>query len=108
MKNVSLGIMKKSRKLLTEELSENMIYKDDENPVENSLFDNISREEILAFIDTLPEAQRSVLVLSYSSGLSADEIGMTLNISVTAVYNRLYQARKSIKKFIDERSANNV
>ena len=108
VKNVSLGMLSKSRKIPTENLSEDIIYQNDENPVENLLFDKISRDEILAFIDTLPETQRSVLVLSYSSELSADEISRTLDISISVVYKRLYFARKSIKKFIAERSRNNV
>ena len=108
VKNESIHMLNKSRKIPTEELSEDIVYKNDENIVENSLFDKISREEILTFIDTLPELQRNVLVLTYSAGLSVDEIGKTLNISVSAVYNRLYIARKSVKKFIEDRSKNNV
>ena len=57
---------------------------------------------MLAFIDTLPEAQKTVLALSYASGLSADEIAITLNISVSAVYNRLYSARKAVKNILQK------
>lgn len=108
VKNVSLNKLNQSRKIPAEVLSEDIVYKNDENVIENSLFDKISREEILTFIDTLPETQRNVLVLSYSLEMSADEIGMALNISVSAVYKKLYLARKSIKNFIDERGKNNV
>lgn len=108
VKNVSLGMLNKSQKIQTKELSEEIVYKDDENIVENSLFDKISHDEVLDFIDTLPDLQRNVLVLSYSSGLSADEVGIALNISVSAVYKRLYLARKAVKKYIEERSKNNV
>ena len=106
--NVAIDMYNKIRKIPTEELSEEIVYINDENVIENSFFDKISREEILAFTEALPEAQRTVLILSYSFGLSADEIGRTLNISVSVVYKRLYLARKSIKKYIDERSENNV
>ena len=105
---VAINMFNKSKKLQTEELSEEIVYQNDDNVIENSFFDNVSREEILAFTENLPEAQRIVLILSYSSGLSADEISKTLNITVSSVYNRLYLARKSIKNFIDERSKNNV
>lgn len=97
-------MLNKSTKLQTEELSDDIVYHNDENLLENSLFDKISRDEILAFINTLSEKQRNVLVLKYSLGLSVDEIGKNLNISVSAVSKRLNLARKSIKKFIDERS----
>ena len=106
--NIAIDMFNKSIKLQTEELSEDIVYQNDENVIENSFFDKVSREEILAFTETLPEAQRTVLILSYSSGLSADEISRTLNITISSVYNRLHLARKSIKKFIDERSKNNV
>ena len=103
VKNVSVDMLNKNRKLQTEELSDNIVYQNDENPVENALFNNISREEVIAFIDALPNAQSSVLVLSYLSGLSADEIGTALNIPVSAVYKRLYLARKAVRKFLAER-----
>lgn len=108
VKNESLKMLNKSRKIMTEELTEDIVYNNDDNPIENSFFEKISREEILAFIDTLPETQRNVLVLSYSSELSADEIGIALNIPVSAVYKRLYLARKSVKRFIEERRKINV
>ena len=108
VKNSSIDIYNKSKKMQEDELSEEIVYRNDENLTENITFDKISFEEIIAFIDTLPEAQRNVLVLTFSSGLSVDEIGETLNITVSAVYKRLYLARKSVKKFIDERSKNNV
>ena len=108
VKNASIDIYNKSKKIQMDDLSEDIIYRNDENLIENITIDKISFEEILAFIDTLPEAQRNVLVLTYLSGLSVDEIGATLDITVSAVYKRLYLARKSVKKFIDERSKNNV
>ena len=108
VKNVSFHMFNKSRRLQTEELSEDVAFRNDENLIENSFFDKISRDEILAFIKTLSEARRTVLILSYAVGLSPGEIGKTLNIPVSVVYKRLYAARKSVKKFIDERRKNNV
>ena len=108
MNKVAINMFNKSTKLQTEELSEEIVYVNDENVIENSFFDKVSYEEILTFAETLPEAQRTVLILSCSCELSADEISRTLNISISSVYNRLYLARKAIKTFIDERSKNNV
>ena len=108
IKNVAVDLFNKKQKDRAEELTDDIVYLNDEAPVENSLFDNISRNEIIAFIDTLPETQKAVLVLSYLSGLSADEIGRVLGIPVTAVYKRLYSARNAIKRFVDERRKNNV
>ena len=105
---ISIDMFNKSRKIPTEELSEEIVYQNDDNVIENSFFDNVSREEILAFTETLPETQRTVLILSYSTGLTAKEISRTLNIPMNAVYKRLHLARKSVKEFIDERNKNNV
>lgn len=108
VKNVSIHMFNKSRRLQTEELSEDVAFRNDENLIENSFFDKLSRDEILAFIKTLSEVRRTVLTLSYAVGLSPGEISTTLNIPVSVVYKRLYAARKSVKKFIDERRKNNV
>lgn len=108
VKNVSIQMFNNRRRLQTEELSEDVAFRNDENLIENSFFDKLSRDEMLAFIKTLSEARRTVLTLSYVVGLSPGEIGTTLNIPVQVVYKRLYVARKSVKKFIDERSKNNV
>lgn len=108
VKNVSIQMFNKSRRLQTEELSEDVAFRNDENLIENSFLDKLSRDEILAFIETLSEARRTVLTLSYAVGLSPGEIGTTLNIPVSVVYKRLFAARKSVKKYIDERSKNNV
>lgn len=108
VKNVSIQMFNKSRRLQTEELSEDVAFRNDENLIENMFFDKLSRDEILAFIKTLSEVRRTVLTLSYAVGLSPGEISTTLNIPVSVVYKRLYAARKSVKKFIDERRKNNV
>ena len=108
IENVAVKMYNKNQKNHTEELAEDVVYQNEDDPIENSMMDKISRDEILAFIDSLPEAQRTVLALSYSSGLSADEIGIVLNISVSTVYQRLYSARKAVKHFIAERSENDV
>lgn len=108
IKNVSVDIYNKAQKLQTEKLSEDIVYQNDDNPVENSLFDNISHDEILDFIGTLPETQRAVLVLAYSSRMKSDEIAAALNIPVTVVYKRLYSARRAVKLFLEERRNNNV
>lgn len=72
--------------------------------LEDSLFDKISRDEILAYIDALPSSQRDILMLHCFFGLSIDETARRLDISLAAAKKRLMLARKAIKSFIDERS----
>ena len=49
-----------------------------------------------ALIDTLPPAQRVVLVLAKFEGLSYREIAETLEISVSAVESRLFRAMRAL------------
>lgn len=87
-------------------------YKEDESEdisvsLDNSLFDEISRREILAFICKLPELQKNVLILNCIHGLSIDETARKLDISLTVATKRLTLARRAIRAFIDERCKNN-
>lgn len=106
VKNVSVDMLNKNRKVQTEELFDDLILQDNENPLENALFDNISRDEILSFIEHLPELQREVLILVCLSELSISETAQVLKVSRNVVYQRLHLARKAIKKFIEERNKN--
>lgn len=81
-----------------EEFEDSMVSLDDK------LFDKISRDEILKFIDSLPDSQRSVLMLHCLMGFTIDETAQRLNISLTAANKRLTLARRAIRKFIDERN----
>ena len=101
VRNVSVDIFNKKNKSL--EITEDSVFEDDFSIIENSLFDKVSRDEILSFIDNLPPLQRNVLILTCLSGLSISETAQTLKISKNAVNQRLYLARKSIKNFIEER-----
>jgi RNA polymerase sigma-70 factor (ECF subfamily) len=49
-------------------------------------------------INTLPEQQRSVLVLREFRGLTYEEIALTLECSLGTVKSRLFRARNSLKE----------
>lgn len=106
VKNVSIDMLNKNRTPQSEELSKDIVYRDDENLIENTLFDNISRDEILSFIERLPELQRNALMLVCLSELSISEAAQVLKVSENVIYQRLHLARKAIKKFIEERDKN--
>lgn len=72
--------------------------------LEDNIFDEFSHNEIINFINNLPQLQRSVLILTRLNGLSIDDTAQALNVSKAVVNQRLYIARKSIKEFISERS----
>ena len=106
VKNVSIDMLNKNGKLQSEELSKDIVYRDDENIIENTLLDNISRDEILSFIERLPELQRNALMLVCLSELSTYEASQILKVSENVIYQRLHLARKAIKQFIEERNKN--
>lgn len=56
------------------------------------------REEVWDTIHSLPEQQRSVLVLYHMGGFSYKEIGSFLGLSQSTVTNRLHAARKTVKR----------
>ncbi len=103
IRNISIDMYNRCVKnigIISEEYAESEDY----DFLDNSLLDKISRDEILSFIDNLPELQHNVIVLTCLSGLSISETAQTLKISKNAVNQRLYLARKSIKDFIEERN----
>ncbi|MCH5203819.1 MAG: RNA polymerase sigma factor [Oscillospiraceae bacterium] len=107
LKNVAYYMFNKEIKTQKEDLTEYIFFKNEESFIEESVFDKISRYEILSFIDNLPKLQRNVLMLTCLSGLSISETAEILQVSKTVVNQRLYLARKSIKQFIAERNKDN-
>ena len=61
-------------------------------------------QEILAAIKKLPEDYRMVLILRDMQGLSYEELGIALGITVGTVKSRLSRARTGLKKLIDSES----
>ena len=70
-----------------------------DSPEPAQAFDRkVMRAEILAAIQALPEAQREVLVLYYINEFSYKQIASFLGLSETTVTNRLFAAKRKIKK----------
>lgn len=107
VKNISIRMFNKANKQEYESIDEyeNELF----SPVslEDSLFDTISRDEIISFINDLPQLQRSVLILTRLNGLSIYETAEALKVSKAVVNKRIYLARKAIKQFIAERREDN-
>ena len=103
VRNVSVDMLNKRKNVV--ELNENISSKDD--PLESLVLNEISRGELVGFIESLPPLQQNVLVMTRLLKLSISETAKTLRISEAAVNQRLYLARKAIKKFVEERSHRN-
>lgn len=104
VRNIAVDIYNSKNKLSAEQFDEGTEV--GSVSLEDDLFDKISRDEILGFVDGLPTLQRNVLMLHCILGLSLDETAQRLNISLTVANKRLMLARKSVKAFIDERGKN--
>lgn len=71
--------------------------------LENAIFDNIAYDEIIAFINQLPNRQRDVIIFHCLYDLSINETAQKLKISINTVNKHLMLARKAIKVFVNER-----
>lgn len=69
-----------------------------EPSAESSYIRNEMNECIDAFVDTLPEIYRPVIVLSDLEGFTNREIAEILGVSVDTVKIRLHRARRELKK----------
>ena len=107
MKNASIDRYNKRNKVQFEPLNDDLIYQNDPKLLENTMLNNISHKELIEFINGLPKLQQNVLVMTRLLKLSISETAEQLKVSEKAVNQRLYLARKAIKKFIDERRNRN-
>lgn len=108
VKNMSVDMYNKRKKFQTENLTEDLVFPNDSDLLENLMLDDISHKELIEFIRGLPKLQQNVLVLTRLSKLSISETAQQLNVSEKVVNQRLYLARKAIKQFIEERRNCNV
>lgn len=98
VKNISIEMFNKKNKILLEELNDKCL--DDSLSLEDDIIGRISEDKLKSFINRLPPLQKNVLMLRCMHGLSIADTAKTLNISQSAVKERLRLARKAIKDFI--------
>jgi len=60
-----------------------------------------SRRELVAWLDTLPEAQRAALVLHHVMGLTIPEVASELAVGEETVRSRLRLAKERLRSAID-------
>lgn len=84
------SLRKKVPQLMDEEAMERV---EDEAPLPD---DNFFVGQVLDAIDTLPEAQRSLVVLVYGEGFSYREASEILEVPIGTVMSRLHTARAKL------------
>lgn len=104
IRNVSVDMLKKQQKDFCAAPESEMLS--EAASIENTVIGNISKDELIAFIQTLSEAQKQVIYLKIEFQMTSRQIAETLEISETAVRKRLSEAGKAIKKFVKEGNEN--
>lgn len=69
---------------------------------EDGLEQRESEEVLLRGLHTLPEAQRSALILSAQSPLSADEVAATLGVKPSHLYVLIHRGRQRLRQYLKD------
>jgi RNA polymerase sigma factor (sigma-70 family) len=97
VRNMCYSVLR--RKKLTDSENEEKITRKETSPEEIAI-SNIERKHLIQLLNDLPEGQKDVMYL-IRLGFTVEEIALSLSISENAVRNRIFHARKAIKKKLD-------
>lgn len=102
IRNTAISAFKKEHNRIDklQELDEEMV--DESVRIEDDILAKVARNELIKYILTLPEQQRTVYKLRVITGLSISEIAEQLKISRETVNWHLKMLRKNIRKFIEK------
>nr|WP_106782592.1 sigma-70 family RNA polymerase sigma factor [Lysinibacillus timonensis] len=64
--------------------------------IQTQLIQQEQKNELLLAMNELPEMDRDIFMMKYFLDMSSQEIGEQLNLSITAIDNRLYRGRKKL------------
>ncbi len=91
--NICIDYLRKDKAPLQETLSE------DQNPgkqLDNDAY--ATSKQVIKALETLPESQRTGIVLCYYQGLSNKDAAQVIGVSVPALESLLARGRRSLKK----------
>lgn len=96
--------------MFNKSLKENTISVDDENTpeiadeinLEDEVIGKIGYDRLVEFISQLPSKTRDALVLRSVMGVSSREAAQQLGITENALRQRIFEARKAIKAYIEK------
>ncbi len=97
VRNISFDMFnKKTNELSLDEDTE--IY--EQTVLEDQAIGNVNYDLLIDFIRSLPLGMRDAMYLKYCLDFTNEEIEQALNISPSALRNRLFTARKKMKDYI--------
>lgn len=108
VKNAAIDLYNKLHQIETTQLSDDLTEDTYDRTLEDRIISDVSKEDLIDFIMTLPPLQRDILQLKTYYGLTNAEIAQQLAISETAVRQRLYRARKAVSNFLEKGNFENV
>jgi RNA polymerase sigma-70 factor, ECF subfamily len=73
-----------------------------EGPLSGPIESYELEEEIMSVLGRLPDNQRAALLLRTNEGLSYQEIGVILGVSIQSVESLLFRARTSLKRYLNK------
>ncbi len=100
--NLCRDFSKKSTRLVIDRETGNLIehIADEENSTEDIVLGNDTREYLIKVIDDLPEDQKRAVLLYYYEQLTVAQIAEIEEAPASTIKNRLFYARKKLKKAI--------
>lgn len=101
-KNLSLNYLQKKKDPIDaiEDVDEQQPTFHDTNTPFKILSSRESYSEILNVIDTLPDSQRRILLMSHIDSIDKHDIAKTMGISVRTVETTLYQSIKKVRHLL--------
>lgn len=99
VKNISIEMFNKKNKISLDDFAGD-IPNETEFSLEDDIIGKISESKLKSFIDKLPPLQKNVLILRCLNGMSTSETAQALNVSQSAVKERLRLARKAIQEYV--------
>ena len=104
VKNVSLTMLSKEKRLKTEEYDETQ---PDSFDLEENVLASVSSQQIYAMMEQLGEELRSVFILRYAYDYSLKEVGALLSISENNAAVRLHRAKKKLAQIVAQKGYSN-
>jgi len=95
--NLCIDFLRKNKPALASELSDDLV--DDQLSTEEALGIEADKNMLQLALSSLPERQRSALVLTHYQGLSNKEVADILTVTVDALESLLARARCSMKAY---------
>lgn len=102
VRNSAYKIWNKKHKMYENETNLDDSVLDEQMSIEEMMLNDYTLEQILKFIDTLPEMTKAALYLKMHLGLKNSDITKALGISEEAVKKRVTRAITRIKQFVEE------